>query len=153
MPFFKTTYNILKKYDEDELFDPNWMDSDKLILPPQREWDYSREIQIEDVDIWEVLYEATDGVGVYASWSPYAEFYMITTGHDRNSYRIIDYINYYDRFIETYYGNNVQNRVQERMRQLGIPFSTNKIWVNDDKMWLYTKNAKKESENILILPG
>ena len=80
MPFFKTTYNILVRPGEDELFDPNWMNSDKMILPPKKDWDYSRELQIEDIHIWEVLYEASGGIGIYAAWDPFAEFYMFTTG-------------------------------------------------------------------------
>ena len=49
MPFFKSTYNILKRPDEDEVFDPNWMDSDTLKLPKHKEWDYGRQMYIEDV--------------------------------------------------------------------------------------------------------
>ncbi len=78
MPQFRTTYNILTKSDEDELFDPNWMDSDKIILPPRVEWDYSRELQIEDVNIWEIIYQQGGGIGLYAAWDPFAEFYMLT---------------------------------------------------------------------------
>ena len=57
MPFFKSTHNILVKVDEDEVFNENWMDSDSVVTPPTRKWSYDRDMQIEDVDIWEVLYE------------------------------------------------------------------------------------------------
>ncbi len=50
---FKSTQNIFK--DLQEYFDPNWMDSNSLILPPKKEWDYKRPMQIEDVDLWEVI--------------------------------------------------------------------------------------------------
>lgn len=136
MPFFKTTYNILIKQDEDELFNDNWMDSDKLILPPKIEWDYSREMQIEDVDIWEVIYEQTNGFGVYASWLPYAEFYLITSGNT-NHLRMINGVPYGDRIWETYYGKGADKKVQSRMRELNIPFSLNKKWVEPEKVWLY----------------
>lgn len=128
MPFFKSTYNIFKAPWEDELFNENWMDSDKLMLPPKTDWDYSRELQIEDIDIWEVLYEASGAVGVYAAWSPYAEFYMIRTGWQ------LDLIG---KGIETYYGQGASDKVYKRCQELGINLSLNQIWVEPDHMWLY----------------
>ena len=138
MPIFKTTYNILTKYDEDELFNPNWMDSDKLVLPPKKDWDYKEPLKLENVNIWEVLYEESNGVGVYAAYDPYAEFYLITTGFDRYNYKVINEFNYYPRYVEEYYGKNAQKNVIQRMKDLNIPFSLKKIWVDPDKMWLYS---------------
>jgi hypothetical protein len=138
MPFFKSTYNILTKQDENEVFNVNWMDSDKLVLPPNPPWDYSRELTVEDVDIWEVIYEASGGWGVYAAWCPHAEFYLITTGIDyRNDPKIIDGFQYWNRNFETFYGPGAQHKVQKRMKELNIPFSINKYWVEDDQLWLY----------------
>jgi hypothetical protein len=138
MPFFKSTYNILKRVDHDEVFNPNWMDSDKLVLPPKIDWDYSREMFIEDVDIWEVLYEATDGIGIYVSWSPYAEFYMITIGIDyKNEPFFIDKQIYWNKNIETYYAQGAQEKVFKRAKELGINLSVYKTWVEDENLWLY----------------
>ena len=122
MPFFKTTENIFK--DKREYFDPNWMDSDKLILPPKTKWDYQRDMQIEDVDLWEVIVEA--GYSIYASWSPYAEFYMImpTVFYDTEG-------------VEVYYGKGASDMVIKRAKELNIPISANKIWVEPEDMWLY----------------
>ena len=53
MPFFKTTANIF--VDNKEYFDENWMNYDKVQTPPKYDWDYSRELQIEDVDIFLIL--------------------------------------------------------------------------------------------------
>ena len=120
MPFFKSTYNILKVVDSDEVFNENWMDSNSIVLPPGKDWDYSRELQIEDIDIWEVIYEAGGGWGVYAAWDPYAEFYLITTGTDakynRSTVNKNGAINYTDKFFETYYGKGAQKNVQKRMK-------------------------------------
>lgn len=123
---FKSTQNIFKDFAE--VFEPKWMDSNKIEVPPHPDWDYSRELHIEDVDVWEVIYEQGGGVGVYASWCPYAEFYLIRTGwwNDEKGYG-----------IETYYGAQAQQKVQKRMSDLNIPFTTNKIWVEPDDMWLY----------------
>lgn len=153
MPIFKSTYNILTKYDEDEVYDRNWLDSDTMHLPPKREWDYGREMQVEDVDIWEVLYEASGGVGVYASWSPYAEFYLLTKGIDtRNSPRYYEQNGstpYWDRVFETFYGPGAQTRVLARANELGISITTYQTWVNDSEVWKYVPQA---TEKKIILP-
>lgn len=123
---FKSTQNIFKDFGE--VFDPNWMDSDKPVYPPKYDWDYKRELQIEDVDIWEVLYEQTGSIGVYAAWCPYAEFYMVRVGWcmETQGYG-----------VETYYGPEAQQGVKKRMKELGIPLFTNKVWVEPEDMWLY----------------
>lgn len=121
---FKSTHNIFKDFGE--VFESKWMDSNKIETPPNPEWDYSRELTIEDVDIWEVIYEQGGGVGVYAAWCPYAEFYLIRTGWWN-----------VPNDIETYYGSGAQQMVQKRMKELNIPFFTNKIWVEPEDMWLY----------------
>ena len=51
MPVFKTTKNILTTPWEDELFTENWNNLDTPYLPPKTDWDYSRELKIEDVNI------------------------------------------------------------------------------------------------------
>lgn len=146
MPFFKSTYNILKKPDEDEVFDPNWMDSNTLILPETKVWDYKRELKLEDIDIWEVIVEHGT-IGVYAAWQPYAEFYLIITGTDYSNQWLgqlngVTY-NYSGKIYETYYGAGAQKMVQKRMIELNIPFSVNKVWVDESEMWMF----EQETEN------
>jgi hypothetical protein len=121
---FKSTQNIFKDFGE--VFETKWMDSNKVEVPPHPEWDYSRELQLEDVDIWEVIYEQGGGVGIYAAWCPYAEFYLVRTGWWN-----------VPNDIETYYGKGSQKAVQKRMADLRIPYSTNKIWVEPEDMHLY----------------
>jgi hypothetical protein len=123
---FKSTHNIFKDFGE--IIDPNWANLDKVSLPPKTNWDYSREMKVEDVDIWEVIYEKGGGFGVYASWSPYAEFYMIRVGWQKESQGY---------GAETYYGPNAESQVHKRMKDLRIPVVTNKIWVEPSDMWLY----------------
>lgn len=139
MPFFKTTHNILTEPWNDELFDPNWMDSDKLKLPPSSPWTYDREMRIEDVDIWEVLYQASGGFGVYAAWMPYAEFYMITKGWTYNGSLI----------IESHYGAGAQEEVKKRAKSLKIKLNETKFWVEPEDMWLYT-DKEKSKKTIVI---
>jgi len=123
---FKTTENIFKNFGE--VFDESWMNSNKIITPPKKDWDYLRKLQIEDVDVWEVIYEQGGAVGIYAAWSPYAEFYMIRVGW------LLESKGY---GVETYYGPGSMNRVIKRAEELEIPISKNKIMVDSDQMWLY----------------
>lgn len=139
MPIFRTTYNIFTKPWEDESWDDNWMNSNKIELPPNKEWDYSKELTISDVSLWEVIYQASGGVGVYASWDPLAEFYMVTDRFCSSSN---------DSSITTYYGAGADKKVREKMRQLQIPFTSYKIWVEPEDMWLYDTNMPKT----LIVP-
>ena len=127
MPRFKSTQNIFTDFSE--VFDENWMDHDTLQLPPKIEWDYSRPLQIEDIDIWEVIYEQGGAVGVYAAWSPYAEFYLIRVGWELENQGY---------GAETYYGPGASQKVISRCKELNIPISVNKIWVDSEDMWLYT---------------
>lgn len=128
MPFFKSNLNIFKKPWEDEVFEPHWMDSNELHLPKTKVWDYKREMQIEDVDIWEVIFEGGGGKGVYAAWIPYAEFYMIKTGFELESKGL---------GVETYYGPGSQYLVQKRMVELNFPLNIKKVWVEPENEWLY----------------
>jgi hypothetical protein len=128
MPIFKTTKNIF--VDLCEYFDENWNDSDKLVLPPKKDWDYKREMQIEDVDIWEQLCYH-NRIGIYAAWMPYAEFYLLTTGIREGT--IMDHI------CETYYGPDAQRQVLKRAKELGVDIPVHKIWVEPDELWLYDK--------------
>ena len=126
MPIFRTTKNIF--VDLAEFYDENWMDSDTLVLPPKQNWDYQRELQVEDIDIWEQL-AWHNRVGIYAAWMPYAEFYLITTGIRPGT--VQDYI------FETYYGPDAQNKVYKRAKELGVDLSVHAIWVEPEELWLY----------------
>jgi hypothetical protein len=131
MPFFKTTKDIFVTPWEDELFDPNWMDSDHVIFPPNIPWDYSRELTIEDVDIWEQVYYQSGGLGLYVAWSPYAEFYLIT-----------NFLNIKNP-LETFYGPMAGEKAYKKAVKLGMPIHLKKLWVEPDDMWLYQPTDSK----------
>lgn len=126
MPIFKTKDNLFKDFGE--YFDPNWMNSDKVEVPPIIEWDYSRELEIDDVDLWEVISDGYAGYGIYAAWMPYAEFYLVLPGA---------YLRSQGHEMETYYGQGAQKLIVKKMKQLGIPVPSNKIWVEPEDMWMY----------------
>ena len=85
-------------------------------------------MQIEDVNLWEVIYEQGGAVGVYASWDPYAEFYMVRVGW---------FLEQQGYGAEMYYGPGALKTVKKRMNELGIPYTTNQIWVEPEDMYLY----------------
>jgi hypothetical protein len=138
MPIFRTTAQIF--LGEGEFYDPNWMDSDKLILPPSEQWDYSRELRIEDVNIWEVIAEPWD-VGIYAAWDPFAEFFLIRyeTDYRTNPHYQDDRVKGLPRKFqfEVFYGKDAQKFVLKRAKQLGVNLNLNKVWVDPEHMWLY----------------
>lgn len=124
MPRFKSNANLFVHLDEH--FDENWLDSNQVVLPNTKKWTYDREMQIDDVDLWEVIYEEGGGKGVYASYIPYAEFYLICTGWDDPS----------KPRMETYYGPGAEKTVVQRMKELKYPYPVNDVWVDNEDMWL-----------------
>jgi hypothetical protein len=123
MPIWRTTYNILKAPWEPDYFNPDWMNYDTIQTPPKTNWDYSRELRVEDVDLWEVITEGGGGVGVYAAWSPYAEFYMVTSD------RLLS--------IETFYGPGAQKKLKKYLDLIGVSYNIREVWVDNEDMWLY----------------
>jgi hypothetical protein len=133
---FKSADNV---FGVSEYFDINWIDNSKIMFPPKTDWDYSRELKIEDIDVWEILYESTD-ISVFAAWSPYAEFYLIRPGYALYNCGMVE---------EVYYGVGAQSKLIERMKELNIPYSLQTAWVDPEDMWLYQKPEK--SSSIIIL--
>jgi hypothetical protein len=121
MPAFKSTRDIFNPNEHSEAFDPKWFDSDKLVLPAKTEWDYKRELQIEDVNIWEVIFEIGSHVSLYAAWDPHAEFFLFL----------------YHGTAETFYGKGAQKKLKIRLDALEIPYSLHKMWVDPSQMHLY----------------
>lgn len=134
---FKSTRDIFKQW-EDEIWNEDWLNSDVTIYPPRIEWDYSRPLNIEDVDIWEVLCAESGGRGVWAAWLPYAEFYLVRPGWDLEA----------KNGFETYYGPDARNQVIKRAKELKLHLNITQMWVDPEDMWKYTNPEPKT----IILP-
>ena len=104
------------------------MDYNEIILPAKKDWDYKRSLKIEDINIWEVIYEQSGGIGIYAAWDPYAEFYMIRVGW---------FLEEQGYGAEFYYGPGAMDKMMIRAKELGITISTHKEWIEPEHMWLY----------------
>lgn len=150
MPFFKTNKNIFVDNQYDELYHANNYDSDTVKYPPggpddlKALWDYSRPLTIEDVDIWEEIYWQGGGLGLYAAWLPYAEFYMITPTGFCMQHKSTN------TGVELFYGPGAADRALKQARALGIPAPIAQVWVDYKDLWLYDSNC--EDYKKIILP-
>ena len=86
-------------------------------IPPG--WDQDREITVDDVAFWEQIYHTPGSLGIYASWSPYAEFYMIV-------YNLFSHL---DQGIQTFVGPDAAEQVSRQAAVFGIDLTQKKIWV------------------------
>lgn len=120
MPEFRTTKNIFIDRCNGSYFDRNWLDKEKPVYPPTMEWSYDRELTIDDVDLWEVCWEKTGPsgsgpVGLYASWCPHAEFYLLVGPFAREGQH---------QNIHTWYGKGCDVEVKKFLTEKGINFTT-----------------------------
>lgn len=103
---------------------------EKIVVPKEKEfWDYSRDMKIEDVDLWEVIEEIPLHYGVYASYIPYAEFFLFVPGP---FFRRKDVIS----DIETFYGQGAEIRLYKKLLSIGINLQVKKVWIDEDQTWL-----------------
>jgi hypothetical protein len=124
MPQFRETSAIFTD-QKTNIFDKDWDIVNKpAFFPPNSDWDYQRDMMIEDVNIWEVILEQSDGPSLYAAWDPYAEFYMI-----------VDEVS---MSVEYFYGSKSSQKVFKRMKELGQNLAVSKAWVEPEDMWLYS---------------
>jgi hypothetical protein len=124
MPQFRETSAIFTD-QKTNIFDKDWDIVNKpAFFPPNSDWDYQRDMMIEDVNIWEVILEQSHGISLYAAWDPYAEFYMIVDGVSMS--------------VEYFYGSKSSQKVFKRMKELGQNLAVSKAWVEPEDMWLYS---------------
>jgi len=133
MPLYRTNKDIFVTGGE-EVPDKFWFDRENVLYTPKTgKWDYKRELTVDNIEIWEAIYEDSWGLGIYAAYEPYAEFYMIK------------HVNYQGTTVlDTYYGAGAQDKIIKYMIENNIPFSTHKIWVENDDLWLYYPNTDKK---------
>ncbi|CAB5214400.1 hypothetical protein UFOVP190_95 [uncultured Caudovirales phage] len=127
---FRTNQDIFKTSGE-EVFESKNMTGNRVVTPKYSKWDYARELHPDNIEIWEVIYEDNWGLGVYAAWEPYAEFYMIKHIPDA-----ANGVSVYD----TYYGPGAQSGIMQFMVEHKIPFSMNDVWVEPEDMWLHQES-------------
>jgi hypothetical protein len=102
-------------------------------LPPNPPWNERRPIKFEDIDLWEVITEMSGPIGVYAAWCPYSHYFIVTD---------------HWTIVKEFWGIQGEKDLQKYLTEAGIPFSTNKIWVDEDVVQHYINSTK----NKLVIP-
>jgi hypothetical protein len=87
-------------------------------IPPA--WRSERPIEFDDIVTWEQIY-GKNGLGVYAAWSPYAEFYIIVHAPFLNS----------SFGIEQFRGDNSLKLLLNRLGELEIELPVRQYWKNN----------------------
>ena len=75
--------------------------------PPIIEWTGDRPMRVEDVDLWEVITETSGPIGVYASYQPYAEYFIVTQNW---------------RVVAEFEGWNANGRLEQYLINNNIPY-------------------------------
>lgn len=132
MPQFRTSNHLFINPGIDDFWDENFMERKEVYLPPTYKWDYKKDMQIEDVQLWELIYEEYGLQGLYASYVPYAEFYLLLTKNFENDTPI----------LKTFYGQNCLEKILNELKEqnLNWPIFKNRIWVDEEDMWLYDQS-------------
>lgn len=140
MPQFRTSNQLLKHSDYDDFWDENFMERYDVYFPPTYKWDYKKDMQFEDVYLWELIYEESGLRGLYASYIPYAEFYLLLTRDYEKNMPIVKF----------FYGQNCLKNIKKEMKNQNLkwPLSLNKIWVDEEDMWLHD-NSQYNSFRII----
>lgn len=115
-PILWTTDQIIRRPWKKEIIDQK--NSTTLPIPPS--WKESTPMTINDVNFWEQLYYKIGTVGIYVSWQPYEEFYIIV-------YNLFSHI---EQGIESFYGPTAYADVQTKANSLGIELKPTQVWVS-----------------------
>lgn len=112
MPIFKTTQYIFNN--------PWGAEFDALIPtptssnPPKENWKETKPPKLSDIKLWEEIYYKTGEIGIYGAWDPYTNFYIIVHNLFINT----------SAGIEIFSGDNADDEVWNRAKELGIELST-----------------------------
>ena len=114
MPRFKTKYNVFE--NNEELYSEAIANENGIYIPETWDWDGPSQLSVDDVIIWECLFEKTGPSGIYAAWAPYEEFYIVT---DRRS------------VVKEFFGPSAKELLNEYCVAEGIPtlvrYNKNKV--------------------------
>ena len=120
MLIIRSTQNILN-----HPWKSNFVDCTTTITKIPPAWSQDREMLLTDVVFWEQLYFKPGNIGIYVSWSPYAEFYMIV----HNLY------SHLDNSIETFYGPTAYEQVVYQAATLGVILQPKNVWVESTPLY------------------
>jgi hypothetical protein len=102
-------------------------DNDLSSIPKREEWYYDKALSVTDIKLWEQLYFQPGILGVYASWDPYAEFYIVVHNLFLDT----------DIGIISFYGKDAANKLTEYLKSYEIVLPIFRSYVEDKDVWLY----------------
>lgn len=124
---FRETRQIFNPDHHGEVFESYWMNPNKVVYPETQEWDYKRELRIDDVEIWEVIKEWSGECiesksvfqsphyggpcGIYAAWKPHAELYMVKLPPEQGG-------------VVTFYGPGAERECKVYLNEKNIEYFT-----------------------------
>ena len=100
-----------------EPLDGDFIPNTSSPVPSYDDWDYSQCVDIKDIKLWEQLYHDPGNIGLFVSWKPYIECYILV---------YYPFINSAEGII-MYYGNDACYDVSVIMKELSINFEVSKI--------------------------
>jgi hypothetical protein len=114
-------FNLLRTLDS--IISNGWGDYDNgnVIFnqspPIFDQWDYDFPLEIKDVKIWEQLYHEKGIFGLFVSWNPYIEFYLLVFYTIENK----------DKKFKTFYGPDACYEVKKILENYKIDLELNDI--------------------------
>lgn len=119
MPNYATT---------EQIFKTSWaVDYTPGEFEPLPQWHYVRPLKIEEVSLWEEIFYQPGHIGIYASYQPYAEMYII----------VYDLFKHKQETTEIFYGKDAATRVSNRAYELGVKLETNPLYVDSRNIWMF----------------
>lgn len=111
---FKTT---------DQIFSDMWameVNNFNITSNPQY-WNQDRYMILEDVNVWEEIEYVPGCFGIYVSWDPYAEFYLVVFNQFLNA----------PNGVQIFSGKEAANNVALLAKKLGCHLNFSKILMNN----------------------
>jgi len=101
----------------EETFDVEWFNKNPYGLPENPKHNEENILSVDDVFLWEAIYEANP-YRVYAAWNPFHDTYLII---DQSKYMLIS-------------GKFWKQDLEEALLEIGLPKSLHRAsWVSPDQ--------------------
>jgi hypothetical protein len=114
---FITTEKILKSVWKNQSIEIK----NSIDFPKKLHWTCLESVKFKDVECWEEIFYNQCDIGIYAAWSPFAEFYIIVNFLFLES----------EHGIEYFQGNSALEEVLNRAQELGIDLTVTNYWIDN----------------------
>jgi hypothetical protein len=118
---FKTTEQILNEPCQPSFLNVVLPAIKFEVTPSSVPLDSSKELELADVKLWELIYYKGAHIGIWAAWNPRVEFYMVT----------------YNMFLDIpqgtqiFSGPDAKRQIWKLAKELNVTLPINKVWVDN----------------------